>query len=94
MFWMLVGNLILIFCAAAIFNGPAPLAVSLADLAYWAVVAGIIGARYLDVRSLGGKTSDGQRPATMTDWKRYSGVLLAVTLVVWLLLHAAIQYRR
>jgi hypothetical protein len=93
MFWMILGNLILVLVAAAIWRNSSALSLSLADLVYWALVASLIAVRYLDIRHFGGKTSDGERAATMTDWIRYASIVVAVTLVVWLVLHAAAWYR-
>ncbi len=93
MFWMILGNLLLIFSAAAILRSRAPLAVSYADVIYGLTVLGMIAARYVDVRYLGGRTSDGEQPATMGNWRRYSIVLAVVTLAVWVLLHVVAHYR-
>jgi hypothetical protein len=93
LFWMVAGYLVLIFAAVSLWSGRSAWGLSVADLTYWAGVVALVGARYADVAYLGGKTSDGQQSATMADWRRYSLWLGAVTLAVWLLLHAAIGYR-
>ncbi len=47
-----------------------------------AIVAVIV--RWIDVTRLNGMTIEGE-PATMTDWRRYSVAVLAVTAGLWLL---------
>ncbi len=84
--WMLFGNIAL-FLLAAFIAQHTQTAFSTTDLAYWAVVAAAIAARYWDIRSFKGQTATSQ-PATMAHWRRYALVLLVVSLVVWGAAHA------
>lgn len=86
--WMLVGIVILLFLGIEIVRRPG---FSGVDAAAGAVVAGMILARFVDVRYLNGQTADG-KPATMADWRRYSVRLAALALVLWGLLHAITAY--
>lgn len=88
LFWMMLGYLVLLFAGVAIAQAPRRWSLSEADLAYWGTLAGMIAARYGDIRYLGGRTSDGQQLATWADWKRYSLLLLAFGFVIWIVLHA------
>jgi hypothetical protein len=83
-FWMLVGNGILALCAVAIAAGTAVFGAT--DLLYWLTVVCLLGARYADIRYLGGKTADGE-PATMAHWRRYAVILGAVSVAIWIVAH-------
>ncbi|MFZ5831085.1 MAG: hypothetical protein ACOY3P_13420 [Planctomycetota bacterium] len=85
LFWMLLGNVLLILCALAIFQSAAR-SLSVADVLYWLVVAALPAARYVDITRYGGKTSDG-RPATLTDFRRYAVAVVPVALLIWLAAH-------
>lgn len=84
-FWMLVGNGLLAFCALVIAANQTSF-LSAADALYWITVGCLLAARYTDVRYLGGRTSEGT-PATMADWRRYAIVLAAASIVVWIVAH-------
>jgi hypothetical protein len=90
LFWMMLGNIILAIAALKVFEGPS-LGLTWADLGYWMTVAILLAVRYADIRYLDGKKADGE-PATMSDWRRYSGMLLGGALVVWVVLHAVADF--
>ncbi len=79
--WMLFGNIALFLLAAFIAQNTQT-AFSTFDLAYWAVAAAAIAARYWDIRSFKGQTVTSQ-PATMAHWRRYVVFLVVGSLVVW-----------
>ncbi len=80
--WMLFGNLVLFFSALALTNNYG-FYLSWADLALWAAVVVMIGARYLDIKRLGGLTAGGE-PANMGHWRRYALIMVAVGAVLWI----------
>lgn len=82
--WMLLGNVLLAAVTMAIGKGGRSL--SLADAAFWCLVAGMIALRYVDVKRLHGQTAMG-KPATFADWRRYSIVLAAGAFVCWIIAH-------
>ena len=84
-FWMLAGNGILAFCALAMIGKG--FAFGLLDAFYWLTVCGLIGARYADVRYLGGRTAEGA-PATMDHWRRYTLIVVAVSVILWVVVHS------
>jgi hypothetical protein len=86
LYWMLVGNGILVLLALAITQDRLQRAWT-TDAAFWAVVASLVLVRYLDVARLGGKTASGE-PASLRDWYRYSRGLLLLAAVVWIVLRA------
>ncbi len=90
LFWMMLGNLVLAVTAFKIFEGPS-LALTWADAVYWLTVACLVGVRYADIRYWDGKKADGE-PATMTDWRRYSLLLLIAAAAAWILLHAVAEH--
>ncbi len=53
------------------------------DVAWVIILALMIGARWLEVRSGAGETAAGE-PATMAHFKRYATVLVPVTAVLWI----------
>lgn len=83
--WMLFGNVALFVLAVFISQRPGG-AFSAFDVAYWAVVAAVIGLRYLDIRSFKGQTAT-YEPATMAHWRRYAIVVVAAALVACGLAH-------
>jgi hypothetical protein len=86
LFWMLVGNAGLFLVALAIAEKGSG-GTWTADVAFWAVVASLVLVRHLDIARLGGATASGS-PASLRDWYRYTGWLLLVASVVWLIAHA------
>ncbi len=87
LFWMLVGNAILLFCILGIAQHRSSM-LSIADVFYWAIVSSLLAARYIDIRHLGGTTADGD-PATLAHWRRYAMVLGVVSMMLWLGAHVA-----
>jgi hypothetical protein len=86
LYWMLVGNGILVLLALAITQDRHQRALT-TDAAFWAVVASLLVVRYLDVARLGGKTASGE-PASLGDWFRYSRRLLLIAAVAWIVVRA------
>ena len=83
-FWMAIGNIALLAIAWFIL---AQRRFSLLDVAYWAVVALVVGARHLDIARYGGSTVSGT-PATAQDFRRYALVMLLAAAVLWAATHA------
>ena len=86
-FWMMIGNIFVFLCAVAIVQSSTGF-FSTADAFYWAFVASLAAARYVDIRYYHGATAEGN-PATLADWRRYTLRLVAVAGVGWLAIHAA-----
>lgn len=84
-FWMLLGNVALVFCAVFIARGTAGF-LSAADIVFWIAVAAMLAVRYVDIARLGGSTVTG-KPAELRDWPRYAGVVSAYSLGLWLAAH-------
>ena len=89
-FWMLIGNAILLACAYGIIQHRSSL-LSMADALYWATVGSLFAARYIDIRYLYGLTAEGD-PATMAHWGRYATVLGVVSTGLWLGAHAIAHF--
>ena len=85
-FWMIIGNAILLACAYGVLQHRSSL-LSIADALYWAVVGSLLAARYVDIQYFLGTTSDGD-PATMAHWRRYATVLGMISIGLWLGAHA------
>lgn len=83
LFWFFGGNILLLFLLISIFNRRS---VTISDLGFFIVVACLIISRYVDIRYLNGRTAEGE-PATMHHWRKYSAMLLAVSLGIWVLTH-------
>lgn len=82
-YWMFLGNVLLLFLLALLFT-KAPSFPSLLDAAYGGVVVSLILVRFVDIRWLKGETGEGQ-PATLTHWRRYTILLGSVGIGAWLL---------
>lgn len=90
--WMLVANAALLVCLKFIQSNHGSL-LSWADAIFWAVAALGVGLRYVDVKKLQGRTATG-KPATLSDWRRYSLILLGICAVAWLAAHAWAHWAR
>ncbi len=90
LFWMMIGNVILLLCAYGIIQHRSSV-LSTADAFYWAIVGSLLAARYVDIRHLCGTTAEGD-PATMAHWRRYATVLGVVSTSLWLGAHAIAYY--
>jgi hypothetical protein len=86
MLWMGIGNLVVVLVAIGIFQNHAGFGFTSRDVIYWIVVFGLLAIRYVDIRFFNGKTSDNQ-PATLAHWVRYTAEVLAISLVLWLVMH-------
>ncbi|MDD5676390.1 MAG: hypothetical protein PHW60_00180 [Kiritimatiellae bacterium] len=85
LFWMGIGNIVLLVCAIYIVHTPARF-LSFADLGYWLSVLAMIAVRYVDIHRYGGATATGE-PATTAHWRRYAIRLTAGALVAWIGIH-------
>ena len=92
LFWMVVGNMLLLLAALAILERPSRV-IGPADLVFWTTVAGMLAARYADIRHFDGRTADGQ-PATMAHWRTYATWVCGGAGVLWLAAHALTLYWR
>ena len=84
---MMIGHVILLFCALAIFHNRSSF-LGVPDAFYWATVGSLLAVRYVDIRYLKGTTADGS-PASLADWRRYAVFLLAASTALWLFVNAA-----
>ena len=84
-FWMLLGNTILVILTIFILQGE-NWTFHTVDAVFWITVAALILARYLDIKFCGGLTSTGE-PASMVNWRKYAVVLLICSAVIWVIAH-------
>jgi len=86
-FWMLIGNTILVISIVSIFQNKGGF-FHTADMVFWITAAALVIVRYLDVKFLNGLTAT-DLPATMAHWRRYSMFLLICSAAAWTLAHTA-----
>jgi len=86
LFWMGVGNFVLVLAAVGIFQNRAGFALTAMDVLLWGASLSLLVVRYVDIRYLAGETAD-NRPASMADWRRYAATVLGVSLVLWIGAH-------
>jgi len=86
LFWMLLGNVILLLCVYRISQSRNGF-LGLPDLLFWATVTGLLAARYVDIVYFQGQTSQGT-PASMSHWRRYATILLGISAGLWIAAHA------
>jgi hypothetical protein len=79
--WHILGASALLIVWITILRG-SRWSIGVKDGVYWAVVLGMIVARYVDVSRMNGRTTAGQ-PATLRDVRRYAWLLLLVAAVAW-----------
>jgi hypothetical protein len=89
--WMLFGNVALIASAVAVAKHKGSF-LSYADLAFGLVVLFLVGIRYIDITRMNGLTAS-EKPASLTDWRRYVLFLGIFALVLWGILHAVTHFR-
>ncbi len=87
LWWMLIGNLILVLCLIFIVQHHGVF-FHAADPVFGGAVISLILARYVDIRCCRGLTATGT-PATMRTWVRYTVFLAVGAPVVWALAHGA-----
>ena len=85
LFWMLLGNVILIVSAIFIFQGK-DWQFHTADAFFWGTVATLVLFRYLDIKFYNGLTASGE-PASMANWRKYAFTLLIFSAAIWRLMH-------
>jgi hypothetical protein len=90
LFWMCLGNGVLLVTAYAISHEP-PWTFTSRDALFWATVGLLLLVRYMDIHLMGGRTAQGE-PATGRHYGRYAAGLMAVSFVLWLLARA-VQFR-
>ena len=83
-YWMLIGNIILISIAIAVYSSHKKF--SWLDIFYLFIVLSLVSIRYFDIKYWGGQTSTGER-ATISDWRRYSLFMIFLTLLVLAAVH-------
>ena len=81
--WLLVGNAALFMLTVFIFQKRA---FSVFDIAFWAIVIGLIILRYIDITRLKGLTSDAE-PASLLHLRRYAVTLLVISGALWAAAH-------
>ena len=85
MFWMLIGNMVLVISMIIILQHKGSM-FHAADLVFWITIAALILVRYLDIKFWGGMTAAGG-PATIANWNRYAAALLIGSAAAWALSH-------
>lgn len=88
-YWMLLGNVLVAITAAKIVE--AGRGITIEDVVYWLFVLSLIAARFVDIRSLDGRTNKGE-PATMSHWYHYVLTVLGLSGVLWLVAHGVTYY--
>ncbi|HNY65472.1 MAG TPA: hypothetical protein PKM41_08520 [Deltaproteobacteria bacterium] len=84
--WKTLGTLLLFLLLILIVITPEGTAKTLQGV-FWLVVAGLVVLRYLDMTVFRGQTGD-DKPATMSDWLRYSAGLVLMSGFFWFLAQA------
>jgi hypothetical protein len=80
-FWMGLGNLLLVYLAGSIARGSS-WSLTWRDIAYWITVVALVSARYLDVARYDGLTINSE-PATQAHVRRYAVALLVIAGAIW-----------
>jgi hypothetical protein len=84
LFWLLLGNIMLLVVAGQLFSGGGKF--SWLDILYWLLVFLILLARYADIRYFKGATIEG-RPSSMQDWRRHALILILLAGLAWIAIH-------
>ncbi len=82
-YWMIAGPVLLFFCIVFLVEKRPPMPSPL-DLIFALAAAGLVLARYADIRWCDGTSADGQ-PASPTDFRRYARWVAAGAIAAWAL---------
>ncbi|MFA6568218.1 MAG: hypothetical protein WCS96_08420 [Victivallales bacterium] len=85
LYWMLLGNVIILVLAGMTAKTGNLL---LYGSIYLVVAATVIMARYADIRYCSGHKADASGPATMGDWRKYAASALVVYLIILIVIVA------
>ena len=83
--WKTLGSMLLFLLFILIVIGTQGQVIVL-DIVFWFVVAGLMLARYADIKVFHGLTADNEQ-ATMKDWFGYSVRLTVASGLLWILSH-------
>lgn len=86
LYWMFLGNGVLLFSAASIGMSKSESFLSTPDIVFGAGVVLLVILRFLDIRYLKGARPDGQ-PASMLDFWQYVRNVSIATGTIWSLAH-------
>jgi hypothetical protein len=93
LYWMMLGNGVLVVSAAFLIAYPQTPVVFLAAVYVLGVIS-LVAARFVDIRYCGGQTADGAA-ATLGDWTKYVKTLLPLSALllgaVWALRHFLVK---
>jgi hypothetical protein len=92
LFWLIVGNVILVLAAIGISQNSSGFSLTGRDAIFWAAALLLPAVRYVDIQYLRGQTAD-NRPASLSDWRRYAYAVVGISLAVWLAAHAVASFR-
>ena len=81
LYWMFVGNALLMFLLGFIYSKHSKFP-SLLDAAYLGALASLILVRYVEIQFLNGQTGEG-KPATLAHWRRYAKIVAPAGVVGW-----------
>jgi hypothetical protein len=84
-FWMFLGNVILLIFLVWIFENENK-SLGIKDVIYWVIVCLLIITRYIDIKKLGGLTITGSS-ASMSVWYRYAVFIAILAGLLWGLAH-------
>lgn len=87
LWWMLIGNFILVVCIVLIVQNRRGF-FHTADPVFGITVLSLVLARYVDIKFCKGLTATGA-PASMVTWVKYAVLLVIGSAVVWALAHGA-----
>ena len=87
-FWMFLGNFILMICVAHIVMGESS-STRTSDIIFWCVVPAMIITRFLDIKFLDGQTVTGE-PATLSHWRKYAIALIIISAMIWAAAHIVV----
>jgi hypothetical protein len=86
-FWTFFGNAALVLMLAWLASRSRG-RLSAGDAVYAALALSLVAVRFLDVRFLNGETADGDRRATLADWRRHALLLTVAAGGGWLAMRA------
>jgi hypothetical protein len=85
LWWMAAGNFPLVLSIVFIAQNGGRF-FQAADWVFWFALASLVLVRYVDIKFLGGCTGAGE-PASVSHWIRYSAIVTACSVAVWVLAH-------
>jgi hypothetical protein len=82
-YWFAFGHVFLIYLAISLFENKPGL---LKSIIYFFLIGLLVSAKYADIKYFDGKTAEGDKPATMEDFKKFIKIVIPLYSIIFIIL--------